>query len=140
MEQKDYLLREIEKIGVLLRAILSLFTKEEENFAIKIDKKFDGTTEQLFNETGFDLNYFLSIEESQIKEYISRFKGLNTQNIELMADVIYHFGVKDLTSVRKTYFKKALHLYDFCNTLDKTFSFERQKKIENAMAEIDQKM
>ncbi len=140
MEQKDYLLREIEKIGVLLRAILSLFTREEENFAIKIDRKFDDTTEQLFNETGFDLNYFLSMQESQIKEYISRFNGLNTQNIELIADVIYHFGVKDLTSVRKTYFKKALHLYEFCNNLDKTFSFERQKKIENAMAEIDQKM
>jgi hypothetical protein len=140
MEQKDFLLREIEKIGVLLRAILSLFTKEEENFAIKIDKKFDDTTEKLFNETGFDLNYFLSMQESQIKEYISRFKGLNTQNIELMADVIYHFGLKDLTSGRKTYFIKALHLYDFCNTLDKTFSFERQKKIENAMVEIDQKM
>jgi hypothetical protein len=140
MEQKDFLLREIEKIGVLLRAILSLFTKEEENFAIKIDKKFDDTTEKLFNETGFDLNYFLSMQESQIKEYISRFKGLNTQNIELMADVIYQFGAKDLTSGRKTYFIKALNLYDLCNTLDKTFSFERQKKIENAMVEIDQKM
>jgi hypothetical protein len=140
MEQKDFLLREIEKIGVLLRAILSLFTKEEENFAIKIDKKFDDTTEKLFNETGFDLNYFLSMQESQIKEYISRFKGLNTQNIELMADVIYQFGAKDLTSGRKTYFIKALNLYDLCNTLDKTFSFERQKKIENAMVEIGQKM
>ncbi|MBS4059197.1 MAG: hypothetical protein KG029_02240 [Bacteroidetes bacterium] len=140
MEQKDFLLREIEKIGVLLRAILSLFTKEEENFAIKIDKKFDDTTEKLFNETGFDLNYFLSMQESQIKEYISRFKGLNTQNIELMADVIYQFGAKDLTSGRKTHFIKALNLYDLCNTLDKTFSFERQKKIENAMVEIGQKM
>lgn len=136
MEQKDYLLREIEKIGVLLRAILSLFTKEEENFSIKIDRRFDDTTEQLFNETGFDLNYFLSLEESQIKEYISRFKSLNTQNIELLADVIYQYGAKDLTSGRKTYLIKALQMYEFCNTLDKTFSFDRQQKIENAMLEI----
>ncbi|MDO8897739.1 MAG: hypothetical protein Q7V19_08810, partial [Bacteroidales bacterium] len=100
------------------------------------DKKFDDTTEQLFNETGFDLNYFLTIEESQIKEYISRFNGLNTQNIELLADVIHQIGTKDLTSGRKMYFKKALQMYEFCNNLDKTFSFERQKKIEYAMLEI----
>jgi len=58
MEQKDYFLREIEKIGLVLRTILSSFIGKNDNFAITIKNDFEKTNEQLFNEIGFDLNIF----------------------------------------------------------------------------------
>jgi len=53
MEQRDYLLREIEKIGSVLQAILGKITGSKENYAVARDHQFQEIKELLFNETGF---------------------------------------------------------------------------------------
>ena len=127
MEQKDYLLREIEKIGMVLRAILnSLIGKKEE---IEININFEKTNEQLINEIGFDLEKFLSLDLSSSKDYLSNFNGINTTNLVLIAEIISQFGINEQTENKKIYLEKALQIYELCNLTDKTFSFERESKI-----------
>jgi hypothetical protein len=130
MEQKDYLLREVEKIGLVLRAILNGLFGAKENLAIIINSYFDKTNEELFNELGFDLKYFLILDESANKDYIARFSGINPKNLEMLADIIYQFGINELSDKKNTYWTKALQLYELCSKFDKTFSFDRENKID----------
>ena len=89
MGQEDYLIREIEKLGVVLRAILSLIMGNSNNLAITLEKRFDETNEILLNEINFDLKKFLLMNSSDSEEYVSGFKELGHGNLELLADILY---------------------------------------------------
>ncbi|OFX34498.1 MAG: hypothetical protein A2X08_10335 [Bacteroidetes bacterium GWA2_32_17] len=129
MEQKDFLLREIEKIGTLLRMILNSFTGKNENITISNKCQFEKTKELLFNEIDFDFEKFLSFDISSSKDYILQFNGINTDNLELLAEIILQFSINEKSEKRKTYLEKALQIYELCNLTDKTFSFERESNI-----------
>jgi hypothetical protein len=136
MEQKDFLLREIEKMGIVLRAILGRLTGNNDNLAISIDNEFEQTNEQLFNETGFALKHFLSLDESESISYLSQFKGINTLNLELLADIILQIAENEPDDKKIAFLKKALLLYKLCESNDKTFSFERVDKISRIKNEL----
>lgn len=130
MEQKDYLLREIEKIGAVMRAILNRFTGNTENLAITIEKRFEQTKEQLFAVTGLDLDEFLKLDMAETKEFIMHFKGINIVNLELLAEILFHLGMENKSGNENIILSKALILYELCNETDKTYSIERELKIE----------
>ena len=129
MQQKDYLLREIEKIGLLLKMIFNKIVGKEENYALKVENQFEEEKELLLHETGFNIDVFLLIEESGIEHYISKFDGIRGSNIELLADILKAMGEKTDSAKTKEYLKRALRLYELCNSIDKTFSFDRERKI-----------
>ena len=129
MQQKDYLLREIEKIGLLLKMIFNKIAGKEENYALTVENQFEEEKELLLHETGFNIDVFLLIEESGIEQYISEFDGIRGSNIELLADILKAMGDKTDSAKTKEYLKRALRLYELCNSIDKTFSFDRERKI-----------
>jgi hypothetical protein len=129
MEQKDYLLREIEKIGILLHALFNSITGKGGSYALTMEKQFEEEKGMLLGECGLDLDVFLSLEVSETEQYISKFKGFNGSNIELLADILKETGMKTQTETSKEYLQKALRLYELCNTIDNTFSIERADKI-----------
>jgi hypothetical protein len=129
MEQKDYLLREIEKIGLLLRMLIDKLTHKGDNVAITIDSQFEETKELMLQEIGFDVDLFLRVNITEVENYIAKFTGFRATNIELLADVIKEMGMRVEPAMTKIYLEKALKLYKICNSLDKTFSFERENKI-----------
>ena len=129
MQQKDYLLREIEKIGLLLKMIFNKIAGKEENYALTVENLFEEEKELLLHETGFNIDVFLLIEESGIEHYISKFDGIRGSNIELLADILKAMGEKTDSAKTKEYLKRALRLYELCNSIDKTFSFDRERKI-----------
>ena len=137
MEQKDYLLREIEKIGAVMRAILNRFTGNTENLAITIEKRFEQTKEQLFDETGLDLDEFLKLDMAETKEFIRHFKGINIVNLELLAEILFHLGVENKSGNEKFILSKALILFELCNETDKTYSTERELKIEVIKSKVE---
>jgi len=118
MEQKDYLLREIEKIG------------SKDNSAIQLEKQFEEVKEMLSSQLDFNLNDYLSLNEIDSIDYISQFKGINLKNLEVLANILTVFGMNVTLADRKVYLEKALLLFEHCNHTDKTFSFERQSNIE----------
>jgi hypothetical protein len=129
MEQEDYLLREIGKIGLLLRAIIGILTNNKENLSLTIGNHFDKTKEILLNETGFDLAEFLTLDETSSNKYLLQFKGINPENIELLAEVLAQFGRNEQSDNKKSFLKKAIQLYALCEKTDKTFSFDRERKM-----------
>ena len=130
MEQKDYFLREIEKIGLVFRTILGNLLGKSEDISLTITNDFEKTNEQLFKEIGFDLKYFLRIDKSATNEYLRQFKGIKAANLELLAEILFSIGIKDKSEDRRIFLEKALQLYELCEMTDKTYSFDRYTKIK----------
>lgn len=130
MEQKDYLLREIEKMGAVLRAILNRLTGTKGNLSITTENAFEQTSEDLIRELGFDLSRFISLDKAESEDYLSRFEGMNTVNLESLAGIIYQIALEEPVVRQQVLLDKALQIYDLCDTNDKTFSFDREQRIQ----------
>ncbi len=128
MEQKDFILREIEKISTLLMYLIGKFVP-----AKSIEEQ--QLTEELINNElkehyGNDLNYILKLEEKDFETEFSQNKGFNFENIELLADLLYTIG-NDNIEIQLAYLQKALVIYEYIDKKSKTFSFERINKINS---------
>ena len=129
MEQKDYILREIEKIGIILNFIREKFFSGKRNPPKPIDDQLKDMKEMLLTETGLDIDKFLSLNIEDSNEYICSFKGFNSENIELLAGFISQICLNENTIDSKKHLEMALHLYELCNLKSQTYSLERENKI-----------
>jgi len=129
MEQKDYIMREIEKIGLLLRSILGSLINKKDNLTIETQAPFARTNELLINEINFHLDKFLTLNESETKEYLSKFNGFNSPNLESLAEILFQLGTSEQSDNKRKYLEKALQLYELCSETDKTFSNPRENRI-----------
>ncbi|MCF8370528.1 MAG: hypothetical protein K9H64_02825 [Bacteroidales bacterium] len=137
MEQKDYLLREIEKIGLILSAIRQEIMGGHDRLAIHIEKQVDDTKGMLLNELNFDLDNFLLLDKEGSNTYLSNFEGFKAENMERLAEYIAQIGFSNNSDASKKYLEKALQLYELSILKDKTYSFERERnivKIKNALS------
>jgi hypothetical protein len=136
LEQKDYILREIEKIGLILSYIRQKLFGGKESSSLTIENKFDTASTMLFEESEFNLNKFLSLNTEESNKYISDFKGFSSENIELLADLIFDICIADTSNESKKHLEKALQLYEFCNSKSKTYSLKRENKIQTIKKQI----
>ena len=83
----------------------------------------------ILNEIGFNLKHFLTLDDSAINEYLAKFNGLKTANLELLAELLFFFGENENSDTKRVFLEKALQLYELCKRTDKTYSFDREKKI-----------
>lgn len=136
MEQRDYILREIEKIELILRAIRQNILGGQDRLAINIEKQVDDAKGMLLNELNFDIDKFLLLNIEESNEYLSNFEGFNIDNIEQLSECISQIGFSNKSELSKKYLEKALQLYELINLKSKTYSFERERnimKIKNAL-------
>ena len=136
MEQKDYILREIEKIGAILIAIQQKIFGGKKSLTTRLENQIETTKAMLLNEIQFDLDKFLDLDIQESNEYLCSFEGFNIDNIELLAKCISQIGFNQKSNNSKKYLEKALQLYDLCNLKSNTYSFEREANrltIKNAL-------
>ncbi len=131
MEQKDYILREIEKISKILQAIgQKLFGGNNSN---KSDLDNENVlTNMLLDQLNFDINKLDSLDNTEFEKYIESIKGFNYDNIEYFADLLFQIGLSSGFHKSQEYFTRSLRLYEYVNKQTKTFSFDR----ESAISEI----
>ncbi|MDD3034265.1 MAG: hypothetical protein PHT25_06680 [Bacteroidales bacterium] len=130
MEQKDYILREIEKIAAILGTIRQKLFGGSDNLSLSVEKQFEDTKDMLLNDAGFDLEKFMSLDKVEGNAYLSSIKGFSIDNIELLAECVAGIGSGSKSDFSRQYYEKALQLYQYCNDKSKTFSLEREEKIE----------
>jgi len=130
MVQRDYLLREIEKIGAIMSAIRHKLFGGKENLSITLEQQVENAKGMLMNETNFDLDNFLDLDIEKSNEYISGFEGFSVKNIELLAECLSQIGFNDKCDSSRKYLEKALQLYEICNMKSKTYSFERAANVQ----------
>ncbi len=136
MGQEDYLIREMEKIGIVLRAILSQLMGNGENLAITLKKQFEETNEILLNEINFDLGKHRPMNYRDSEEYVSGFKRFDPGNLELLAEILFQLEFKTNAADKKIYLVKALQLYEHFDENDKTYPFDRENKIEKIKSSL----
>ena len=134
MEQKDYLLREIEKMGLILIAIRQKLFGGKENLSITLENQFEAAKNMLLNGTDFDIDKFLTLNIEESNEYICSFEGFNVENMELLAECISQIGFSDKS---QKHLEKALQLYELCDLKSKTYSVERETNIEAIKNTLD---
>ena len=136
MEQKDYLMREVEKIGMIISAIGQKIFGGKGNTAITLEEQIKDAKDMLFNGADFDIDKFLNSTIQDSNKYISGFIGFNNDNIELLANYLFQIGLSNKSGNSKKYLEKALQLFELCNLQDKTYSLKREeniKTIKNAL-------
>ena len=129
MEQEDYILREIEKIGRMLMMLLGKLIPSRKSESVKTERLVKEAESQLLDEAGFDLEHFIMLDEKEKESYIDNYHGFNCANIELLADVLAAMAEKGEKPRYGQYLESALQLYHICNLLDHTYSFDREGKI-----------
>jgi hypothetical protein len=129
MIQRDYLLREIEKIGAILSAVRQKIFGGKENLPITLEKQMEDIKGMLLNEINFDLDKFLDLNIEDSNEYVSAFEGFCVENIELLAESISEAGFSGKCDNSRKHLEKALQLYELCNLKSNAYSLEREANI-----------
>ncbi len=117
-------------MAAILGAIRQKLFGGSDNLSLSVEKQFEETKGMLLNDAGFDLEKFMSLDKAEGNAYLSGIKGLSVENIELLAECVAGLGSCGKSDTFRLYYEKALQLYDYCNDISKTFSFEREERIE----------
>lgn len=136
MEQKDFLLREIEKIGAIISAIRQRLFGGKEKLAYKTEHLVKEVAGMLMDSLNFDLDKFIRLDNENAIQYLSGFDGFNEDNLEEFAALMAQIGFNSEENKANEYLKKSLLLYNHINLKTKTYSLEREEhiaKIKNVL-------
>lgn len=128
MQQRDLLLREIEKIGVVVRAIISKIRGREME-ELTQDQAFIHNSAYLKEELNLEIDFLVEASMDQLKSKLTYEHGYNADNIELMADMLSELSVVSPAEDEIILQKRALDLYAWSIEMDKSFSMDRDQKI-----------
>lgn len=129
MQQRDLILREIEKIGVVVRAIISKMRGKEMDVREQ-EQAYVHHSSYLKDQLQFDIDYLLHSDMELLKGELTYDKGFTAENIELMGDMLSELSAISPAEDEILLQKRALDLYGLAVSMDKSFSFEREQKID----------
>ena len=129
MEQRDYILREIEKIHVVLQSLLGRITGGSTGLP-PLNKDFEQLNKQMINDTRVDLNVLLKSGPNQMDNIFKKEYGYSEANIELFADMLAEMAKKAEGPLKDQLNQKALETYEFVDSISNSFSFDRRKKMD----------
>ncbi len=121
MRQEDFIIREIQRLGDFILALMGKLKRKEvqqQDLNDLIQKKFPLSLEEI-----------LLTPKENFKDVFTKECGFNISNIEHLADLL---SMLDEESAKV----KALELLLYCNETDRTFSIIRDAKIQDLQASI----
>jgi len=129
MPSRDYLIRQIEEMGVFLSILLRRILKMKE----------DGQEEQIetvvkesvLQELNLDINQIVVLENYEFLALVKR-QFINEDQLEKLADILSVLGreiVHSYTLSKAAYLQKSLFLLVYIQENSMNFSFERRFKI-----------
>ncbi len=127
MEQRDYLLRQIElmaeTLANLIRRLLGLKEINEEEAQ-------QATDEMLKENLQISISDIVNTPLDQIVDLILDREGIHETNIDLFAEILFlnAKASKDPLRKRKLY-ERSLELYEWLDRKSGTFSIERHQKM-----------
>ena len=136
MEQKDYILREIEKIRIVLEALLNKL-KGGNGDIPKVNEDFDKVNKLFITDTRVDLNKLLKSGSNEFDNIFLKEYGYNEENIEQFADILAEMGNKAEGNLKEQLNQKALETYEYVDTLSNSFSFGRKMKMDALKKELE---
>ena len=135
MEQRDYLLRQIElmaeALANLIRRLLGLKEINEEEAQ-------QATDEMLKENLNISITEILNTPLNKIADLILDREGIHETNIDLFAEVLFLNAKVSKDSVRKRkLYERSLELFNWLDRKSGTFSIERHKKMNQLKNFLD---
>lgn len=134
MYQKDYILRMIEMIGDLIAAILGFIKKGELD---KAQEALDNSYYQFLKE---DAAYFRRLPKEKLTGHLLEKHNYTNGHLEILSELF--FGEAELAkskgdlSYSLIYYEKSYIILEFIIEKSKTYSMEKNKKLESLKNEI----
>lgn len=128
MQQRDLILREIEKIGVVVRAMINKIRGRETD-EVRQEQSYVHHSAYLKDQLNLDIEFLVQSPMKQLKEKLSSNQGYNAENIELIADMLSELSIVSPAEDEIILQKRALDLYAWSIEIDKSFSMDRDVKI-----------
>lgn len=136
MEQKDYILREIEKIGQMLRMLVDKIKRMKSTDTEHFSERMEEQLSLIADGIGFDLKHSLMLGEKEFEAYLMSLPGFNIPNLELLADLLFALGTESSQTCRSDCLRSALRIYEVSRKLDRTFSMAREEKIRDTRSHL----
>ncbi len=136
MEQKDYILREIEKIRIVLEGLLNRLKGGNSDLP-KVNTDFDKVNKLFITDTRVDLNALLNTDSNQFDNIFKKENGYNEANIEQFADILTEMASKAEGNLKDQLNQKALETYEYVDALSNSFSFGRKMKMDALKKELE---
>lgn len=130
MPSRDYLIRQIEEVGIFLTILLRRILKmKEENQQEQMESV---VKEALTQEIKLDIDQVIVLENQDFLTVAKQYFTSDDQ-LEKLADILKVLGQdieKSFTLTKVNYLQKSLFLYSYLQESSTNFSFERKMKIE----------
>ena len=134
MYQKDYILRMIEMLGDLLRAIFGLITKGDYRQA---EEKLN---EAYYTMLRKDSWFFHNIPVEKLTKTLIEDHNYTNNHLLILAELLHAEAELQFTRNNKAYslliFQKSLALFEFVDEANRTYSEERLAKMEDIRKKI----
>lgn len=129
MQQSDYILREIEKISIIILGLLGKLTRtNKEGKQIKENALNEAAMEFETN-ANVDIGTVLRTSSVGFDQLFTSINGFDERNTELVADLLVAMGEIALPESKKQFFVKAMEVYIYLDHSGKTYSIDRATKI-----------
>jgi hypothetical protein len=134
MYQKDYILRMIEMLGEILRAIFGKINRGQ--FEEAQQNIHDAYLTMLRKDSAF----FQQIPEDKLTTLLIEEHNYTNAHLEILAELLYAeatwLHVRNKVSESLPYYQKSLRLFEFVDKAYRTYSQERLGKMEEIRKEI----
>ena len=128
MYQKDYILRMIEMLGELLRAIFGMIKKG------RFDEAEESIGEAYLTMLRKDSSFFQNIPAEKLTATLIEDHNYTHSHLEILAELLYAeaelLTAKNKKEESRSFYTKSLLLFEFIDEAYRTYSEERLKKIE----------
>ncbi len=129
MASRDYLIRQIEEMGLFLAILLRRILKmKEEN---QLEQMETAVREELLQELKLDIDQVIVLENEDFLNAIK--EHLTTEDqLERLADILMVLGKENMKSyllTKANYLQKSMFLFVYLQENSSVFSYERREKI-----------
>lgn len=129
MEQEDYLKRQIDQLarvlGKALTNLLGLKNKGQASFGIEISNQI------LKEELDFDIQELIDINTEDFIQTLRTEKHFTNENLDRLAEIFFVLADGQAEKDNRGLYEKCLTIYEYLENADKTYSFDRQMKINH---------
>ncbi len=128
MEQRDYLKRQIDQLGIVLGKIAAnlLGIKNQGQISSGIE-----IANQMFKEElDIDIEELIHFPEDNFIHILQAEKGFNDQNLEKLTDILLFIAANEPNQDQTSLYKKCLILHAYLEKVENIYSLDRQWKIE----------
>jgi hypothetical protein len=129
MASRDYLIRQVEEMGIflamLLRRILKMKEERQQDLISLVVR------EELLKETNLELDQLVVMSDRDFFEVVHS-KFTSDDQLEKLADILRVLGLEiehSLSVTRANYVLKSLFLFKYLQAKSANYSYERRTKI-----------